>query len=134
MIRRLGAVLRRLRTPWRPGDDRLEADAGGFTATGRDTARRRVAWNEVGEVTVYKRDLWSTDIVCLALFLPGRGETFIVHEEAQGFDAWKAAFEAALPPNDPEWWGKVLLPAFAPNAAVIYRRSDRTASTISVDG
>ncbi len=42
-------------------------------------------WSEVEEVHAYKRDLFTTDLICLAFKKSGREEYYQIHEEMAGY-------------------------------------------------
>lgn len=72
-------------------------------------------------ITAYKRDEWSTDLICLDFDgVDGKGLGF-VHEELPGYEEMVRTLEAALELL-PGWWDKVAQPPFAPNVTVIYQR------------
>lgn len=78
--------------------------------------------------TAFKRDLWSTDRLCIAFRLGD--EMFVeVHEEMKGWDA----LCEALPLNLPgalawgEWFMDITTPAFEPNFTPLFERTTGSA-------
>ena len=81
-----------------------------------------IHWKEVESVSVFKRDLGSFDLLCLAV------ETsdcvFEVDEEMDGWESLIASLPDFLPgaAQKQEWWKKVVLPPFATNWTLLYPR------------
>jgi hypothetical protein len=80
-------------------------------------------WQEVTQVMVFKRDIFSVDLICMVFELNGK-ETIEVNEEMKG---WKTLVEAVpiyLPGalTQGEWWEKVAWPAFELCLTHIYPR------------
>ncbi len=101
----------------------LESDAVGFAVSvGKVTHRAR--WNDVETVTVFKRDLYIVDQICLLLALEGGLGAVQVTESDDGYQAFLTHMEAQLPGIliTVEWLLPVMIPAFAPNTRCIFRR------------
>ncbi|MBO9718431.1 MAG: hypothetical protein J7507_16960 [Pseudoxanthomonas sp.] len=90
------------------------------TPFGFALAGRTIAWQTVSEVWGYKIDLPTTDEAFLE-FVAGN-ERIAVSEEQPGFDALASAMAATFPVTA-DWRSAVLLPAFACNRTLLYRRS-----------
>jgi hypothetical protein len=82
-------------------------------------------WNEVVKVTAYKRDLFSTDLICV--FLSRIDETGLeVHEEMNNW----MVFISSLPEHLPgckameSWFQAIMHPAFATNTTELYSRAN----------
>ena len=54
-------------------------------------------WSEVEEVHAYKRDLFTTDLICLAFRKSGTEECYEVHEEMAGYHDLLEALQRHLP-------------------------------------
>lgn len=89
------------------------------TATGTGA----VSLDEVKAVIAYKRDQFTTDLVCCDIVTgAGGGEQIrTIHEELPGFDLAMARLQA-LPDFSQTWRADVILPAFATNRTIIYSR------------
>ena len=77
-----------------------------------------VKWQEVNCV-VYKRDLYTIDLVCLG-FTTAEG-TIEVNEQMEGWATVVDAFPLYLPetPNRADWSNKVVQPPFAANPTTL---------------
>ncbi|HTH46754.1 MAG TPA: hypothetical protein VMB21_04525 [Candidatus Limnocylindria bacterium] len=102
-------------------------DAAGFWVHEADkgAVHPPFPWANVVKATVFKRDMFSTDLVCL-FFASHNGLGFEVHEE---MNDWKK-FTEALPdyligckPSG-EWWSQVAFPAFETNLTEIFSRAE----------
>lgn len=116
-IRRVLARLRRRRC-----DATIVLVAEGFELRWTTGERYAVRWDEVNRIEAYKRDLLAVDLICMDLWLPGRGEWCLLHEEAPGWEAWTEALAAAIPLEVPDWYARIVKPAFAENRTVVYER------------
>lgn len=99
------------------------SDAAGFAVSeGRSTLA--AAWNHVETVTVFKRDLYVVDQICLLLTLRGESPPLEITEGDEGYEAFLVHMEGHLPGIVPyvEWFLAVVFPAFVPNARCIFRR------------
>ena len=72
---------------------------------------RAVAWSEVEEIVAFKRDLYTTDCICLALAMPGG--TVEINEEMPGFVDWREAMEHHFGLT-PDWYIEIMTPVFEP--------------------
>ena len=92
---------------------RLLAD--GFAVDRDEVELFRVIWPDVREIVTFKRDLLTTDCVCLAF---RRGESDIyaeVNEEIPGFVALVVELPHRFAGIPPDWFNKVTQPPFATN-------------------
>lgn len=90
---------------------------------GDDT--RSIRWEHVTRVLTYKRDLGLTDEVVLVLEYPGPdGATlrFPVSEEWPGFADLFEVLPERFPGLSPEWYVRVMEPAFKTNFTILYER------------
>ncbi len=80
-------------------------------------------WSDVEEVHAYKRDLFTTDLICLAFKKSGREEYYEIHEEMAGYHDLLEALPSRLPEFAVEWFFTVAFPAFETNHQIIWKRS-----------
>lgn len=98
----------------------LELTGSGFAIVGY-RGRVDIRWDAVQRINAYKRDLYTVDLLCLAILA---GEQVVeVDERMEGFEAFDAAMHDALGIT-PAWKLDVLFPAFEENTTEIYRRDD----------
>ena len=83
----------------------------------------KLRWSEINRLTVFKRDLFTVDLLCLLFEFSG-DRAIEFDEDMEG---WKALIDG-LPHHlqgckaQGEWFPSVAFPAFAPNPTEIYRR------------
>jgi hypothetical protein len=119
---RLAALLRSASDGVRRGS--VLYDESGLTATvfeRNGTAHNAgIEWREINGVVAFKRDLLTTDLICLR-FTNGEWNVEI-NEEMSGWTALIDALPTYLPgtlaPSD--WWDRVSHPAFAANPVVLF--------------
>lgn len=80
-------------------------------------------WDAVHTVIAYKRDIYSYDLICLAL--GNDKESIEVNEEMQGWSELVERLPAFLPGTRPlsGWWERVAQPPFAPSVTTLFRRA-----------
>ena len=89
----------------------------GFSVRGK--AGREVEWKAIRRIVAFKRDLLTTDLLCLLLELDdGPME---INEQMIGYAAIEGAMLETLGLGA-EWKMAVLFPAFEANATTIYER------------
>jgi len=82
-----------------------------------------IVWNEIIEVTIFKRDCFVVDLICMEL--KTSKEAFEVNEEMNG---WKSLY-SFLPKKlsgckqFEDWFSEVAFPAFETNKTIIYNKS-----------
>jgi hypothetical protein len=93
-----------------------------LTVSGRRNSKVVVPWEEIRQIAGYKRDLLTTDLICLAVVFEGATERMVLdlHEEMAGFRALLDELERRFPFPDSKWWSKVAFPAFAKNWTVLW--------------
>jgi len=81
-------------------------------------------WSAVVEVTAFKRDLLTTDLICLR-FVTSAGQVLEVHEEMPCWSELLDGLPGLLPGsmNRQLIYAAVLKPAFAVNETVVYRHA-----------
>lgn len=86
-----------------------------------------ILWREVVKVSAYKRDLFSTDLICV--FLSRKNETGLeVHEEMNNWMNFLDSLPTHLPGCKPTetWLWSVMTPAFATNFIELFLRSSNS--------
>ena len=83
-----------------------------------------VAWRDTIRVEAFKRDLWSVDLICLAI-VSSNIKALEVNEEIEGWDSLVEKLPEYLPGcrTFEEWFHVVAFPAFKTNRTVIYSAS-----------
>ncbi len=75
-------------------------------------------WHNVTEIVAFKRDLLTTDLICLAFHIDD-GTVIETDEQMVGYakfiDLVASQFELA-----PDWWSNVAFPAFQTSMATIW--------------
>jgi hypothetical protein len=82
---------------------------------------QRVELDEIQRVVMYKRDEWTTDLVCCEVWLSAAEDDVTLHEEMAGFDNAMSLLET-LPGFRKDWREDVIQPPFAPNVTVVFER------------
>ena len=79
-------------------------------------------WNQVNLAWIYKRDCFAYDQIEM-LMMKDKTESFVIHEDMEGWDKLVKALPDYLPGirKEEEWWGEVVFPAFETNLGLIYR-------------
>jgi hypothetical protein len=110
-------------TAWQtdPGD--FTYFDGGFS-TPSARGYQKVAWGDLRAVFAYKRDLYTTDELCLDLFCP-ENTSLTITEETAGWCTFVEQLEAHLPLL-PGWLGEVTVPAFETRLTLLYEREGRS--------
>ena len=96
-----------------------------------------ISWRETIRIEVFKRDLFSVDLICLTFFLRD-DRALEINEEMNG---WKSLVEK-LPEYLPgcqtleEWFPTVAFPPFKTNRTIIYSRAEdlRSLQTLKLIG
>jgi len=104
---------------------RTAFDDNGLTierhATGEVVAR--LAWSEVRRVIAFKRDLLTTDCVCVTFELPG--QALEIDEEMPGWQRVVDNLERFFPGARPyaEWWPHVVRSPLDARETLIFERA-----------
>ena len=109
----------------------LEDPKYGTVAGGGDCLRitsdkgdaSELRWSEVEEVHAYKRDLLTTDLICLAFKKSGTEEYYEIHEEMAGYHDLLDLLQSRLPGFTMDWIFDVAIPAFETKHQIIWKRS-----------
>jgi hypothetical protein len=95
-----------------------------FTDEGKERHEALLAWDEIATVEVFKRDLFTLDLVCLALARVGTEDVIEVDEEDPRWLDLVDALPSYLPGCRTlgEWFTDVAFPAFEENRRRLYER------------
>lgn len=110
-----------------PSFEQVFQDLGDFTytATGFElpttTGRRLVNWTDIQAMFGYKRDLYTTDLVCLDIFCVD-GQGIRLHEELPGWFQFIRKLPEHFPSVKPGWEIALTFPAFETNLTLIYEK------------
>lgn len=124
-------AFRRVAAYWRREPlvrESIRHDDRGFTvetykADERATDQATVSWGDIEQVVAFKRDLFDIDQVCVDfVFLDA--SWFRVSEDMAGFNDFVRVLPCYLSGclSREDWWGKVVLHAFAANETVLWNR------------
>jgi hypothetical protein len=89
-------------------------------------------WNDVEEIHAYKRDLFTTDLICLAFKKSGTEEHYEIHEEMAGYHDLLGVLRSRLPEFTLDWVLDVAFPAFESKHRIIWKRSPNRAVQATV--
>lgn len=77
-------------------------------------------WNEIEEINVYKRDLMTTDLICMDINFKETSLTF--SEETQGWYILVKKLKEVFNTIPSDWNDKVVVPPFETNFKTIYKK------------
>ena len=106
-----------------PKHGTVAGDVDGLKIRGVKGAASELRWSEVEEVHAYKRDLLTTDLICLAFKKSGSEEYYEIHEEMAGYHDLLEVLRNRLPKFTLEWMFDVAVPAFETKHQIIWKRS-----------
>lgn len=95
----------------------------GFSYVVDSRVKASHTWDAVLAIHAWKDDLWTTDTICLALFVEDSNMT--VCEETIGFRDFARFVGEKFMLSDPEWLTNIVQPPFAKNYTVLYDRAER---------
>jgi len=117
-------IMQRLGRP--PNPPTIEATGDGFVLRAYDGMTISVPWASVRRASAYKRDLYTTDAIMLALELDPPGPAMLeLSEEWRGFAELFSGMESALGVS-PSWYLEIMEPTFEPTPRMVYERSSVT--------
>ena len=92
---------------------------------GPKSQRVEIPWQSVDTILAYKRDLFTTDLICLAFEWRSQGTTTAIelHEEMKNFRELIDELPKYFALRNPEWWAEVAFPAFESNEAILWSRT-----------
>jgi hypothetical protein len=79
-------------------------------------------WADITRAQVYKRDLLTTDMICLVLERADGTGLELNEEDYQGWNELLEQLPKRLPGSVENWWCDVAFPAFATNEKTIFQR------------
>jgi hypothetical protein len=74
----------------------------------------------VKEVFAFKRDLFTTDVICIGLRVDDSGTYCEVAEDYGGYEAFLEAIGKEFTGIDEDWFSEVAFPAFKPNVRSLW--------------
>jgi hypothetical protein len=89
----------------------------------RSDGSAELIWKKVEEVHAFKRDLFTTDLICLAFKREGTNDYIEVHEEMEGYHDLLQTLPSRLPGFTLAWFSDVAFPAFETNHQTIWKRA-----------
>ncbi|MEM1409052.1 MAG: hypothetical protein AAGG59_19865 [Bacteroidota bacterium] len=95
----------------------------GFTVE-LENEKLTVNWNEVESLIGYKIDLYTSDQICLDIFLVDKH--FTISEETLGWYKFQEHLKNDLNIENPDWWIDIATPAFEPNYTTVFDHKNRT--------
>jgi hypothetical protein len=101
----------------------LAATDDGFRLSVPQGTPLELSWDEIKEISAYKQDLGTTDLICL-VFRKSNDERFQIHEEMAGYWDLLQLMEKRLPGFTIVWFLDVAFPAFETNLRVIWKKSE----------
>jgi hypothetical protein len=115
---RLRAALKRSQDP----EPHVQLVEGGFDVVAPNDGRvvSRVRWGDVARVLTYKRDMLTTDCICVLFEFHGDRPPLQISEEWPGFADLFGPLSNAFPSLPPDWYLEVMSPAFVENRRVLY--------------
>jgi hypothetical protein len=121
MLRGLAAALRQ--GTGTAENTQLSTDEFGLEL--RDTRGSRVVWrirwDELEEIVAFKRDMFTTDHLCLGFRAHGQTEFHVCDEEVAGWPEVNVVLEARYGIRREQWASRVVKPAFVENWTVLWR-------------
>jgi hypothetical protein len=93
---------------------------GGFVLDRDGIEYFRVLWGDVREIVTFKRDLVTTDCVCVAFRSAQSTLYYEVNEEIPGFVPLADELPRRFTDIAPQWFNRVTQPAFATNWTRLY--------------
>jgi len=102
----------------------LVADDAGFKIVTPKGAEAELSWKDIEKIHAFKRDLLTTDLICLAFEKSGTEEWYEINEEMSGYNDLLEALQNHLSGFALVWVLDTTLPAFATNHKVIWERND----------
>ena len=94
-----------------------------FTASGKTRHEAMVAWEQISEITVFKRDLYTYDLICLKISRSD-GLEIELDEEDGNWEELVKVLPTYLPGTTEwaDWFTDVAFPAFESRDLTIFTR------------
>ena len=83
---------------------------------------RTVTFAKVSRINAFKRDLFSTDLICLVFYQDESELPIEINEEMEGFEQLGNRLPGIFSGFDEGWYAKVVKPAFATNLTEVWKR------------
>jgi len=119
---------RNSRTLESPKNGTVIASRDFLTIINNEGESAELRWIEVEEIHAYKRDLLTTDLICLAFKKLGEDRYYEIHEEMAGYQHLLDDLPSCLPEFSMQWIWSVAFPAFETNHQIIWKRSSAEAA------
>jgi len=100
--------------------ERIRLDPEGFSLRKGEDEIFSIRWRDVREIVAFKRDLLTSDCVCLAFRVADQDPVVEVNEELEGFILLSDEMMHRFPSISADWLTRVTQPPFAENRQRIY--------------
>ena len=107
-----------------PNRGRIEISDGGFQFADANRNITYLKWSDVHELVAFKRDIFTTDLICLGIRF-GKDQWIEIDEEMTGFKIFIDAMSIHFNLREPAWWSKVAFPAFKTNTTTLWKETER---------
>jgi hypothetical protein len=74
----------------------IEVTNSGFNIVNKNRSIY-VCWDNIDEIVSFKRDLWTTDLICLGFLKNQKESAIVIHEEMHGFLDLRRKIELKIP-------------------------------------
>ena len=92
----------------------------------KNTQKVKIEWNDIKEIFTYKRDLYTTDLICLGWTLSKTNKMVETHEEMLGFKKLCDAMLDQFKKIPVTWYIDVAHPAFKTNGTLLWSKTDKS--------
>ena len=106
----------------------IEISDQGVTIRDSKSGVTEIPWGAVTRLTAFKRDIYTVDLICLALSYDQMGrEVYLeVSEEMVGFKNLIEGLPDRFSLRDNDWWIKVAFPAFVQTMMILWEKEPPT--------
>ena len=105
----------------------LEVFDNGFQLSKTEKALKSfVEWSNVSEIYVFKRDLYTTDLICLGWKMLSTNEIVEIHEEMLGFKNVCEIMIEKFETIPVTWYMDVAHPAFETNMTLLWSKIEKS--------
>jgi hypothetical protein len=105
------------KTEWRPA---VRVADGAVDIYDGQELKGSVDLDSVKEVFTFKRDLFTTDVICIGLRVDDSGTYYEVAEDFGGYEAFLKALAEKFPGIREDWFSEVAFPAFKANVRTLW--------------
>ena len=88
-----------------------------------ETEQQKIKWVDIERLIAYKRDLMTTDEICLDIVFNNWQTT--INEETLGWYQFVEKTKVIFPSIPKNWDTEIVHPAFETNLTILYQRQDR---------